>query len=78
MEDVIEVYHRPLDPKRPLVCLDETTKQLVRETRAPVPAAPGAPARFDYEYERNGVGTIFMMVAPLLGSSSRSRRPSGS
>lgn len=67
MEDVIEVYHQPLAPKRPLVCLDETTKQLVRETREPVPAAPGQPARTDYEYERNGVGTIFMMVAPLLG-----------
>jgi DDE superfamily endonuclease len=67
MEDVIEVYHQPLDAKRPLVCLDETTKQLVKETREPVPAAPGQPARTDYEYERNGVGTIFMMVAPLLG-----------
>jgi hypothetical protein len=67
MEDVIEIYHQPRDPKRPLVCLDETTKQLVRETREPVPAVPGQPARIDYEYERNGVGTIFMMVAPLLG-----------
>lgn len=67
MEDVIDVYHQPLDPKRPLVCLDEATKQLVKETRESVPAAPGRPARIDYEYERNGVGTIFMMVAPLLG-----------
>ena len=67
MEDVIDVYHQALDPKRPLVCLDEATKQLVKETRVPVPAAPGRPARIDYEYERNGVGTIFMMVAPLLG-----------
>ena len=67
MEDVIEVYHQRLDPKRPLVCLDETTKQLVREIRAPVPGASGQPARIDDEYKRNGVGTIFMMVAPLPG-----------
>jgi len=67
MEDVIEVYHRPPDPKRPLVCLDETTKQLLGETRVKVPAAPGRPERIDYEYERNGVGTLFMMLAPHLG-----------
>jgi hypothetical protein len=67
MEDVIEVYHRPPDPKRPLVCLDETTKQLLKETRVKIPAAPGRPGRIDYEYERNGVGTLFMMLAPHLG-----------
>jgi hypothetical protein len=67
MEDVIEVYHRPPDPQRPLICLDEATKQLLRETRVKVPAAPGRPARIDYEYERNGVGTLFMMLAPHLG-----------
>ncbi len=54
MEDVLEVYQRPHDPDRPVVCLDETTKQLIKETRVPVPAKPGQPARHDYEYERNG------------------------
>lgn len=67
MEEVIEVYHRPPDPKRPLICLDEATKQLLKETRLKIPAAPGRPERIDYEYERNGVGTLFMMLAPHLG-----------
>jgi hypothetical protein len=65
MEDVLEVYQRPHDPLRPVVCLDETSKQLIVETRAPVPAAPGRKARHDYEYERNGVANLFMMFAPL-------------
>jgi hypothetical protein len=67
MEDVLEVYHRPHDPRRPVVCLDETSKQLIRETRIPVPAAPGRPARTDYEYERNGTANLFMLFAPLEG-----------
>ena len=67
MEDVLEVYQRPPDPDRPLVCLDETSKQLVVATRAPIPAKPGRPARHDYEYERNGVANLFMMFAPLAG-----------
>ena len=67
MEDVLEVYHRPHDPKRPLVCLDETSKQLISETRTPIPAKPGQPARHDYEYERNGVANLFMVFAPLEG-----------
>ena len=67
MEDVLDVYKRPRDPDHPLVCLDETSKQLIEETRAPVPMAPGRPARFDYEYERNGVANLFMMFAPLEG-----------
>ena len=67
MEDVLEVYQRPHDPKRPLVCLDETSKQLIAETRAPIAAAPGQPERHDYEYERNGVANLFMMFAPLEG-----------
>jgi hypothetical protein len=67
MEDVLEVYHRPHDPARPLVCLDETSKQLVAETRQPLPMRPGEPARFDYEYKRNGVANLFMMFAPLEG-----------
>lgn len=67
MEDVLEVYQRPHDPQRPVVCLDETTKQMIKETRAPIPAAPGRKARHDYEYERNGVASLFMTFAPLEG-----------
>ena len=67
MEDVLEVYQRPHDPKRPLVCLDETSKQLIAETRAPIPMKPGQKARYDYEYQRNGVANLFMMFAPLEG-----------
>jgi uncharacterized small protein (DUF1192 family) len=67
MEDVLDVYHRPHDPACPLVCLDETSKQLIKETRMPIPARPGRPVRTDYEYERNGTGNIFMLFAPLQG-----------
>jgi len=67
MEDVLEVYQRPHDPRRPLVCLDETSKQLIKETRAIIPAAPGRKERHDYEYERNGVANLFMVFAPLEG-----------
>jgi len=67
MEDVLEVYTRPRDPDRPLVCLDETSKQLIRETRPPVPMKRGRPRRVDYEYERNGTANIFMLFAPLEG-----------
>jgi DDE superfamily endonuclease len=67
MEDVLEVYTRPHDPARPLVCLDETSKQLVAETRRPEPMRPGQPARHDYEYKRNGVASLFMLFAPLEG-----------
>ena len=67
MEDVLDVYKRPYDPKRPNVCLDETSKQLIGETRTPVPAGPGQPARYDYEYKRNGVANLFMMFEPLAG-----------
>jgi hypothetical protein len=67
MEDVLEVYHRPYDEKRPLVCLDETSKQLVGELIQPIPAAPGRPERFDYEYARNGTANLFMISEPLLG-----------
>ena len=65
MEDVLEVYQRPYDPQRPLVCLDETSKQLVAETRTPIPAAPGQPERVDYEYERQGTANLFMIFEPL-------------
>jgi hypothetical protein len=67
MEDVLEVYQRPRDPRRPVVCLDEQSKQLIKETRAPVPAAPGRLERHDYEYERNGTANLFMLFAPLEG-----------
>ena len=67
MEDVLEVYARAPDPTRPLVCLDECTKQLTREVRVPQAATCGQPAREDYEYERNGVAAIFCAVAPHLG-----------
>ena len=67
MEDVLEVYKRPHDPARPPVCLDETSKQLVAETRQPLPMQPGLPARHDYEYKRNGTANIFMLFAPLEG-----------
>jgi hypothetical protein len=67
MEDVLEVYLRPHDEARPLVCLDETSKQLVAETRTPLPMLPGQPARHDYEYQRNGTANLFMMFAPLEG-----------
>ena len=62
-----EVYHRPHDPDRPVVCLDETSKQLIAETRRPIAAKPGQLARFDYEYQRNGTANLFMMFAPLEG-----------
>jgi hypothetical protein len=65
MEDVLEVYHRPYDPNRPLVCFDEGTKQQVKETRLPLPAKPGQIAKYDYEYERNGTSNLFMFFAPL-------------
>ncbi len=67
MEDVLEVYQRPHNPTRPVVCLDETSKQLISETRVPIAAKPGQVARYDYEYERNGTANLFMMFAPLEG-----------
>jgi uncharacterized small protein (DUF1192 family) len=67
MEDILEVYQRPHDPLRPLVCLDETSKQLIAETRVPIAAKPGQPGRHDYEYRRNGTANLFMMFAPLEG-----------
>jgi hypothetical protein len=67
MEDVLEVYQRPHDPMSPVVCVDETSKQLVGETRVPIKAKPGRPARHDHEYERKGTANLFMMFAPLEG-----------
>ena len=67
MEDILAVYTRAHDPDRPLVCLEETSKHLIRETRTPIPMKRGQPARVDYEYERNGTANIFMLFAPLEG-----------
>jgi DDE superfamily endonuclease len=67
MEEILDVYHRPLDPKRPLICLDETSKQLIGEVAEPIPAAPGQPERIDYEYTRNGTANLFMVSEPLTG-----------
>jgi transposase len=67
MEDVLSVYTRPYDPERPLICLDEVSKQLVGETRCPRPSQPGRPARYDYEYERRGTANLFLVCEPLRG-----------
>ena len=67
MEDVLEVYHRPYDPKRPVLCIDETFKQLIGETRAPLPLRPGMVERYDHEYVRNGVASLFLACEPLAG-----------
>lgn len=67
MEDVLELYHLPYDPKRPIICMDEQPVQLVQETRVPLPAKPGQPTAVDYEYERNGTANIFLFTEPLAG-----------
>lgn len=67
MEDVLEVYRLPHDPKYPVVCMDESSKQLVGEVAAPIPMAPGHPQIVDHEYVRNGVATIFVEIEPLAG-----------
>jgi hypothetical protein len=67
MEDVLDVYQRPFDPQRPLVCLDETGKELQATKRGGLPLAPGQPARQDYEYVRQGACNLFLVVAPLCG-----------
>jgi hypothetical protein len=67
MEDVLEIYHLPYDPKRPVICMDEQPVQLVKETRVPLPAKPGHPEAVDYEYARNGTANIFLFTEPLAG-----------
>jgi DDE superfamily endonuclease len=67
MEDVLEVYTRPYDPQRPVVCLDETSRQLLAHVSLPLTAAPGQLAREDYEYERRGVCNLFLVCEPLRG-----------
>lgn len=65
MENVLDVYHLPYNPKRPQVCFDEGSKQQTKETRLPLPARPGHVAKYDYEYERNGTSNMFVFFAPL-------------
>jgi hypothetical protein len=67
MEDVLDVYHRPYDPVRPLICLDETSRQIVVDVRSPLPPVPGHPARHDPEYARDGVVNLFLVSEPLRG-----------
>ncbi len=67
MENVLEVYHRPYDPRFPVVCMDETSKQLVCEVRPALPPEPGRAERHDYEYQRNGVANLFLAFEPLAG-----------
>lgn len=67
MEDVLDLYAEPYDPEHPVVCFDEMSKQMVKHSRAPEPGGPGRPARYDYEYERNGSSNLFMFLDPLRG-----------
>jgi hypothetical protein len=67
MEDLLELYQRPYDARRPVVCLDELCKQLIAETRGPLPVREGHPALYDYEYERKGVCSLFLFVEPRRG-----------
>jgi len=67
MEEVLDVYKRPYNPKKPMVCFDERPKQLISEMRKPIPSKPGKVSRYDYEYRRNGVANLFMMFEPLAG-----------
>jgi hypothetical protein len=68
MEEILDVYQMPYDPQAPMVCMDEQPVQLIKETRQPLPAAPGQPEKVDYEYERNGTANIFMFTEPLTGT----------
>jgi hypothetical protein len=67
MERLLDVYKRPYDPRHPVVCMDETLRQLIKETRTPIPAGKGRPGRHDYEYEGCGVFNVFMANEPLAG-----------
>lgn len=67
MEDVLDLYAKPYDPQRPVVCFDEQPRQLIAEVRTPVPAAPGRPQRIDYEYRRQGTANLFLTFEPLAG-----------
>ena len=73
MEDILDVYQRPYDAKRPVVNMDEHPVQLVKETRLPVATRPGKPERYDYEYERNGTAVNFMFTEPLPSQCLKDR-----
>ena len=70
MEDVLAVYKRSYDETHPLVCMDESSKQHIKETRQPIPAKPGTVEKYDTEYERNGVSNMFMFFEPLEGKTA--------
>ena len=67
MEDVLDLYHKAYDPRHPVVCMDETTKQLIAEIKEPIPVAPGQPARYEHQYKRQGVANLFLLLEPLTG-----------
>ena len=67
MEDILELYKQPYDPFYPVVCFDETNKQLTKDLKVELPMQPGQPRRYDYSYERNGVANIYMIFEPLAG-----------
>ena len=67
MEDVLDLYAEPYDPERPVVCFDDTSKQLLAEKRSPIPPKPARRERYDYEYQRNGTRNLFMLCEPLAG-----------
>ena len=67
MEDILDVYKRSYDDTHPLICMDESSKQHIKDTRQPIPATPGTVARYNTEYERNGVSNVFMFFEPLQG-----------
>jgi len=67
MEEVLDIYKRPYNPKYPVICMDESSKQLIKEVREPIPMKPGEVEKFDTEYERNGTVSIFMAFEPLEG-----------
>ncbi len=67
MEDILDLYTQPYDAKRPVICLDETSRQLISEVRTPIPMQPGQPAKYDHQYRREGVCSLFMFFEPLTG-----------
>ena len=71
MEDVLDLYAQPYDPRRPVVCFDETSTQLLADTRPPLPAQPGRPAQQDYEYRREGTRNLFLTCEPMAGWAPR-------
>jgi hypothetical protein len=75
MEEVLETYEKPYDPKHPVICMDEQPVQLLKETKQPIEATKKHPKRVDYEYERNGTASIFLFTEPLSGFRQATARP---